>query len=83
MVLAGTEVRFIATAEMWDQILRVGDRVGTVLPAHLASGGKALLAALPANDLTARYDGSDDVDLRRLRRELNLVRKRGSPSTTS
>lgn len=76
MVLAGTEVRFIATAEC-DQILRVGDRVGTVLPAHLASGGKALLAALPTNDLTALYDGSDDVDLRRLRRELNLVRKRG------
>jgi IclR family acetate operon transcriptional repressor len=76
MVLAGAEVRFIATVES-DQILRVGDRVGTVLPAHLASGGKALLASLPDDKLTALYDGSDDVDLRRLRRELNLVRKRG------
>lgn len=63
-------------------MLRVGDRAGRVLPAHLASGGKAVLAALPAPDLTRRYTGTD-VDLPRLRRELALVRKRGSRSTTS
>lgn len=39
MVLAGTEVRFIATVEC-DQILRVGDRVGRSLPAHMTSGGR-------------------------------------------
>jgi DNA-binding IclR family transcriptional regulator len=76
MVMAGTEVRFIATAEC-KQILRVGDRAGRTLPAHAASGGKAILATLPADEVTALYDGVDDVDLTKLRRELSLVRKRG------
>ncbi|NYI91015.1 DNA-binding IclR family transcriptional regulator [Amycolatopsis endophytica] len=74
-VLAGTEVRFLATVEC-DQVLRVGDRAGRVLPAHLVSGGKALLAALPPAELTRRYAGSA-VNLTRLRRELGLVRRRG------
>ncbi|OXM65131.1 MULTISPECIES: IclR family transcriptional regulator [Amycolatopsis] len=74
-VLAGTEARFLASVEC-DQILRVGDRAGRVLPAHLASGGKALLAALPAAELTRRYAGTD-VNLTRLRRELGLIRRRG------
>jgi IclR family acetate operon transcriptional repressor len=39
MVLAGSEVRFVATVEC-DHVLRVGDRTGRTLPAHLASGGK-------------------------------------------
>lgn len=77
MVLAGVEVRFIATVEC-QQTLRVGDRVGRVLPAHLASGGKALLAALPATETADLYRGAAaDVDLARLRRQLALVRKRG------
>jgi IclR family transcriptional regulator, acetate operon repressor len=74
-VLSGTEIRFVASAEC-DQVLRVGDRAGRVLPAHLVSGGKALLASLPAAELTHRYAGTD-VDLTRLRRELTLIRKRG------
>ncbi|GAA3726569.1 DNA-binding IclR family transcriptional regulator [Spinactinospora alkalitolerans] len=76
MVMAGPEVRFIATAEC-EQVLRVGDRAGRSLPTHLTSGGKAILAALPAEELTALYRGCDQVDLPRLRRELGLVRKRG------
>ena len=40
MVLAGSDVRFVATVES-DQVLRVGDRTGRTLPAHLSSGGKA------------------------------------------
>ncbi|MCX4398706.1 IclR family transcriptional regulator [Streptomyces sp. NBC_00257] len=76
MVLAGTEVRFIATVEC-HQILRVGDRVGRSLPAHMASGGKPILAALPPDQLTALYDGADGIELPRLKRELALVRKRG------
>lgn len=76
MVLAGTEVRFVATVES-DQVLRVGDRVGRVLPAERASGGKAILAALPPARLEELYGPSPDVDLTRLRRELGLVRKRG------
>lgn len=77
MILAGTEVRFIATVEC-RQTLRVGDRVGRVLPAHLTSGGKAMLAALPADDVNELYENSPgEVDLPRLRRQLTLVRKRG------
>ncbi|MFC5825843.1 IclR family transcriptional regulator [Nonomuraea insulae] len=76
VVPAGAEVRFVATAES-PQILRVGDRVGCSLPAHQASGGKAILAALPPSDVTALYDGDAGIDLPRLRRELALVRKRG------
>jgi hypothetical protein len=73
MVLAGTEVRFVATVES-PQILRVGDRTGRTLPAHLSSGGKAILAALPPPQVTARYERDADIDLPRLRRELALVR---------
>ncbi|HET6625875.1 MAG TPA: IclR family transcriptional regulator [Nocardioidaceae bacterium] len=76
MVLADTEVRFIATVEC-DQVLRVGDRVGRVLPAEKVSGGKAILAALPAARLEALYAASPDVDLTRLKRDLALVRRRG------
>ncbi|MHB8694996.1 MAG: IclR family transcriptional regulator [Solirubrobacteraceae bacterium] len=70
------EVRFVATVEC-DQLLRVGDRAGRVLPAHLASGGKAILATLTAPQLTELYASRDDVDLPRLRRELSAVRKHG------
>lgn len=45
MVRAGTKVRFLSTVE-GPNILRVGDRQGTVLPAVRASGGKAMLAEL-------------------------------------
>jgi IclR family acetate operon transcriptional repressor len=77
LVLAGTEVRFIATVEC-DQVLRVGDRVGRTLPAHLTSAGKAILACLPPAALEELYVGSPaDVDLAKLRRELALVRRRG------
>ncbi|MFE0152359.1 IclR family transcriptional regulator [Nonomuraea sp. NPDC059007] len=75
VVLVGAEVRFISTVEC-TRPLRVGDRVGQSLPAHLASGGKAMLAALPSEELESLYGGAG-VDLARLRRELGLVRKRG------
>jgi IclR family acetate operon transcriptional repressor len=77
-VLAGNEVRFLESVEC-DQILRVGDRSGRVLPAHLSSSGKVLLAALPPGELERRYPdpGAAGVDLPRLRRELAMVRKRG------
>ncbi|WP_020673631.1 IclR family transcriptional regulator [Amycolatopsis nigrescens] len=76
-VLVGIEARFVASVEC-DQVLRVGDRSGRVLPGHLASGGKALLAALPPAEVTARYAGEGETpDLARLRRELGLIRKRG------
>jgi len=76
VIVVGIEVRFLATVEC-DQALRVGDRAGQVLPAHLASGGKALLAFLPADRVAELYHAAADVDLQRLHRELALVRKRG------
>jgi len=75
MVRAGTRVRFISTVEC-DRALRIGDRTGRVLPANLASGGKALLAALDPGQLGQLYHG-EDADLARLRRELGLIRQRG------
>ena len=51
MLLVRDEVRFVATVEC-DQLLRVGDRAGRVLPAHLASGGKAMLSTVTAPELT-------------------------------
>lgn len=45
MVRVGTKVRFLATVE-GTNVLRVGDRQGTVMPANRTSGGKAMLAEL-------------------------------------
>ncbi|WP_433323773.1 IclR family transcriptional regulator [Spirillospora sp. CA-294931] len=75
-VLTGTDIAFIGTVEC-EQVLRVCDREGLSLPAHLASGGRAMLAALPPRRLTALYDGFEGVDHAALRHELGLVRTRG------
>jgi IclR family transcriptional regulator, acetate operon repressor len=76
MVLAGDQVRFIATVES-RQALKVGDRVGVTLQARHASGGKAALAELPPTDIDEMYAGRTDVDLTRLHHDLGLIRKRG------
>jgi IclR family transcriptional regulator, acetate operon repressor len=76
MVLTGADVRFVATVEC-DQILRVGDRTGRTLPAHLSSGGKAVLATLPDADLAAAVAELDGPAVARLKRELRTVRRRG------
>lgn len=69
------DVRFVVSVE-GRRALRVGDRSGKVLPAHLVAGGKALLAALPPAELADLYAGSP-VDLARLRPQLAAVRRRG------
>ncbi|GAA2196364.1 IclR family transcriptional regulator [Sinomonas flava] len=56
MVRFGTSVRFLMSAES-RQLLRVGDRTGTVLPANLSSGGKAMLATLDLGTLRQLYMG--------------------------
>jgi DNA-binding IclR family transcriptional regulator len=76
VILVGTEARFLATVKC-DQLLRVGDRTSQVLPAHLASGGRALLALLPSGQVNELYETTGDAALHRLHRELTLVRKRG------
>jgi IclR family transcriptional regulator, acetate operon repressor len=76
MVLAGSDVRFVATVES-GHVLRVGDRTGRALPAHRSSGGKAVLAALDQEGLAALLETVEDVDAAGLARELRAVRRRG------
>jgi IclR family transcriptional regulator, acetate operon repressor len=77
MVVLGDRARFVATVEC-AQVLRVGDREGRMLPAHLASGGKAVLAGRPEDEVAALYAGADPaVDVAALLRELRRVRRRG------
>ena len=92
MVRVGTQTRFLASVES-TQILRVGDRAGTVLPATRTSGGKALLATLSRAELAELYLPSGDdgghhghdpdeaamspAEFERLCRALETVRRRG------
>jgi IclR family acetate operon transcriptional repressor len=77
-VLIDDRIRFVATVEC-GQILRVKDREGRLLPAHLASGGCAILACLPHEEVVARYaaPGRPKIDVERLRRDLARVRRQG------
>ncbi|MER6575338.1 IclR family transcriptional regulator [Nonomuraea sp. NPDC001023] len=76
MVRMGTEVRFLDSIES-PQILYVGDRRGTILPAHRASGGKVLLSSLPRDQLAALYQDLPDQERASLLRELDEIRPRG------
>jgi DNA-binding IclR family transcriptional regulator len=84
VVRLGTQTRFLHTVES-AQVLRVGDRQGTVLPAWKTSGGKALLAELPDTQLTAVLRGASGrppegmtaAERRSLVNELRLVRDQG------
>jgi IclR family transcriptional regulator, acetate operon repressor len=84
VVRLGMHTRFLHTVES-AQILRVGDRQGTVLPAWKTSGGKALLAELPDPQLTAVLrsvptrppGGLTDAARRTLVAELRKVRTQG------
>ncbi|WP_206440810.1 IclR family transcriptional regulator [Streptomyces scabichelini] len=86
MVLEGNGTRFLDGME-GPQALRVSYRTGTLLPAHVTSGGKALLAALPADRLRSLYPNGlpgdrakaseASEDLERLMNELVSVRRHG------
>jgi IclR family acetate operon transcriptional repressor len=84
VVRLGTQTRFLHTVES-AQVLRVGDRQGTVLPAWKTSGGKALLAELTDAQLTALLRGANGrppegmtaAERRSLVVELRLVRDQG------
>jgi DNA-binding IclR family transcriptional regulator len=83
LVLAGDYARFIGSVES-SQALRVGNREGMVFPAHLASGGKLMLADLTAEEraelyAVERWRGRSDErpDVEALERELDVVRERG------
>jgi DNA-binding IclR family transcriptional regulator len=77
-VLVNDQVRFVATAEC-PHILRVGDREGRTLPAHLASAGLAVLATRSDAEVMALYATPDSpvADVPALLRELRRVRHRG------
>lgn len=53
-VLLGTEILFVDCVET-SRIIRVGSRTGIMLPAHIASGGKALLAEMSQEELRELY----------------------------
>ena len=84
VVLSGREVVFLDGIESV-HALRVGSRTGRLLPAHATSVGKALLAALPAEQVRALYERADLVAVTgrtitgrdALERELAVVRERG------
>lgn len=78
MVVAGDQVRFVASVEC-TQVLRVGEREGRLLPAHRASGGRAVLATLSDDDVRALYGRphSDVADVDALLRDLRRVRRQG------
>jgi DNA-binding IclR family transcriptional regulator len=83
MVLEGNGVRFIDGVE-GTRSLRCGTRIGLLMPAHVTSGGKALLAELPAGELRRLYPnglprgGRPAISsMPALLRELAAVRRRG------
>ena len=85
VIRIGSQVRFLTTVESTN-VLRVGDRTGTVLPARHTSGGKALLAEMDVVKLHRLYgtgaltesdEPMSEEEFDRLVRELKLVRRRG------
>jgi DNA-binding IclR family transcriptional regulator len=76
MVLLGKHVRFVATIEC-RHTLRVGDREGRMVPAHLASGGPTLLGGRSDAEIDALYADDREVDLSAMRRILRQTRKQG------
>lgn len=80
--LIGTEIHHLDGIEATLHPLRFGLRTGVRMPAHIASGGKVMLADLSKAELDARYHvamlgprGSRlGVDLARLHQELEMVR---------
>ena len=76
MVLTHTDVRFLSTVEC-DLALRVGDRTGRTLPAHLSSGGKAMIAAATPSVREMVMAGLDESAARRLARELHVIQRLG------
>jgi len=85
MVRVGSKVRFLHSVE-GQEVVRIGDRSGTVLDAYQASGGKALLAEADQPTLERLYRSKsaalsgghmDDQQYSRFLRELSKVRKLG------
>ncbi|MFD2794895.1 IclR family transcriptional regulator [Promicromonospora vindobonensis] len=83
VVLAGPDVQFVYGIE-GQQTLRIGLRIGSRIPAYCTSGGKAILAALPADVVDGLHPeglrpwpGRHAESLADLHAELDRVRRRG------
>ncbi|UVJ40047.1 IclR family transcriptional regulator [Arthrobacter sp. CJ23] len=85
MVRVGTKVRFLATVE-GSNVLRIGDRQGTVMPANKTSGGKAMLAELEPSMIEQLFrsqnaeiggDTIPDHEFAAFNRELDAIRGNG------
>jgi IclR family transcriptional regulator, acetate operon repressor len=87
--LEGAGARFLDAVES-EHALRVAGRTGRVLPAHATSVGKAMLAALPDEEIDRIYPGETlpaqttrtITSKSDLRVELERVRKRGYASNS-
>lgn len=83
--LIGTEIHHLDGIEATTHALRFGLRTGVVLPAHVTSAGKAMLADLPPAEVEARYridaEGTGGsragADLSRIHQELDKTRRQG------
>jgi len=84
LILRGSDALFIESVES-SNVLRVGTRVGMVLPAYATAGGKAILASMSREELRALYprDRLERVTKRTLGaradllKELDRTKKRG------
>lgn len=82
VVRQGTEVRFVTSVES-PQLVRVGDRRGATIPMHQSSGGKAMLAILPLDEIKDLYEVGTSKPVLSAREwtdlmeDLRLVRRRG------
>lgn len=68
-VLEGAQVRYVDAVE-GEQVLRVAPRTGTLVPAHCASLGKALLARMDEAQLDLLYPSSAEPFLARTDRSI-------------
>ena len=85
-VLEGNSVRFI-DGIISERLLRVGSRVGMLLPAHTSAAGKAILAEMSAENIQALYpfglpgstpaSPTEPAKMLAFRRELVATRRRG------
>jgi IclR family transcriptional regulator, acetate operon repressor len=84
VVLQDRSAMFLDSVET-SRGLRVGSRMGRVLPAHCTAAGKAMLAQLPPDELHRLYAGGElerltdrsIASMRELEAELEEVRARG------
>jgi DNA-binding IclR family transcriptional regulator len=79
-VLSGSDVMYVARIQGYRAPTTVS-RIGVRLPAHLTATGRSLLAALPANQVTALYPHDRDLIVRagagpRTRAQLDRILER-------